>query len=131
MCVWSAIELNVGLMCNCLVVLKPLVQRYGGKYLRFMSFTGSTGDSNIHYPSHSRSAPQNWKSNRSYPLSSVDRVVLDEDERRLKERERDDEGITVTNTYTVEDRERKDRGDGESENESQEDIVRRFRPDLV
>jgi hypothetical protein len=121
----SGIEINVGLMCNCLIVLKPMVRVYGNKLGSF--FVGNSGMSN----QLSGSKPtgglnsKNRRKNGSHQLGSIDKAIgkagPEEEARRTSKDE-----IVVAQTYIVEQMPSDDeisKGGREFGAESEEDIV--------
>jgi len=131
-CVWSGIEINVGIMCNCLIVLKPMLKEYGGKLLGSF-FNSSSGNT---YPlTGSRTgmgSTHRWKQD-SYPLGSMDRDVggiistghLDAKNGRIS-----DDNILVTSSFTVtklDPNDNKSEREREFDAESQEDIIKRVK----
>jgi hypothetical protein len=113
-------------MCNCLIVLKPMVRVYGGKLLGSF-FVGHSGMSNrLSGPKPTGGLnSKNRRKNGSYQLGSIDKAVvkagLEEEARRTSKDE-----IVVTQTYMVEQMPSDDeigKGGREIDAESQEDIV--------
>ncbi|KAL3465447.1 hypothetical protein BJX64DRAFT_54589 [Aspergillus heterothallicus] len=136
-CVWSAIELNFGIMCNCLAVLKPFVRLVFPMLIP--SSYGYHDDGNNRYHSSSgagggRSHPsRHRKPSGSHQLESFDNLdgVGDGDGGRGGGRRYEigakgggggvGAGITVTSTYQVNTRTGSDDDGGDTE--STENII--------
>jgi hypothetical protein len=119
--VWSSVEINIGIFCNSVIVLKSFMRQY------FPSFFASYGSSAGQVTPGSHRRPGNNSSfakfgasndrQRSYVMQSMERgdhtkVEVGEDELELRTKS----GIVVTNSYKVD----SDRG---TETESTEDIL--------
>lgn len=122
-------------MCNCLVVTKPLIQRYAGTLLSFNTsgnWYGSKSKGSVLEPQQDRQG--------SYPLNSMDRGVTGAEDHpggRKKQCNTSKE-ILVTDTYSVREedednashtRNTNERGARgfEFDTESQEEIGKRVR----
>ncbi|OCK80000.1 hypothetical protein K432DRAFT_298591 [Lepidopterella palustris CBS 459.81] len=71
---WSAVEVNVGLICNCMVVMKPFFRRH------LSGLLGSPGTNSTHAPPFSGIGSQSSRFKRksippSYRLGSMDRFT--------------------------------------------------------
>ncbi|CEL04805.1 hypothetical protein ASPCAL05930 [Aspergillus calidoustus] len=122
-CVWSAIELNFGIMCNCLAVLKPLVR------LVFPMLIPTSRGSDRYPPG--RSYPSRSLRHQNQP-GSHQLESFDKNEgsggggvgpgRRFhhhsKKKSEDITGITVTSSYQVH-----TQSDNEGDTESTENII--------
>ena len=122
----SAIEINVGIMCSCLSVLKPMIKEYGGKLLGSFFINSSDQQS-----ATKLSGKDRWNKQASYQLGSMDKggvIVGTHEPRRMNNSSEED--IIVTSSFTVEDahpgnaRGNKNR---EFDTESQEDILKRVK----
>lgn len=112
--VWSTVELNVGLICNCVVTLKPFVKRH---FPRFISFTGDSHKIHTSGPSGVLGRISKKNSTRvGYQLESIDRpseVGLS------KASSFKGKGIIITHDYAVHSDSNREIGDGDST----EDII--------
>lgn len=111
--IWSAIEINVGIVCNCVVVIKPFLRKHFPKF--FSSYMHSSG-----LPGAPRSRSYAMFSNQngnSFHLTSVSNAA---DPESLKSEVGKDGGIVVTSSYAVEAGPHKTR---DAETESTEDIM--------
>jgi hypothetical protein len=91
----------VGIMCNCLIVLKPLVKEYGGKLLGSFFMGSSDGPSASKFGGKILSKDR-WKNN-SYQLGSIDKGIHTSGAVAGRNRimgKNDD--IVITSTLTVE-----------------------------
>lgn len=107
------IEINVGIICNCVVVIKPFLRKFFPTF--FSSYMQSTG-----LPGAHRNGDYAVFSNRggnSFHLTSVSNAADLEDMRDGLGKQG---GIVVTNSYAVE---AGPHGKREAETESMEDIM--------
>ncbi|OJJ42109.1 hypothetical protein ASPZODRAFT_137495 [Penicilliopsis zonata CBS 506.65] len=108
-CVWSAIELNFGVMCNCLAVLKPFVRTHLP-----MLFPSTPTDEEDRYPRSHSGARRKADRAGSHPLSSLDKINRSTEHDHGESSDppvyQTHHGIVVTNSYRVE----ANRGDTES-----------------
>ncbi|OCK83948.1 hypothetical protein K432DRAFT_401566 [Lepidopterella palustris CBS 459.81] len=113
-CVWSSVELNFGIICNCLTVLKPFAKRH------MPGLFSSTNGSHSKSLSHRLSIMARFRKDRDghngpgYQLGSMDN-------RTNKSAGGEDFGkgqIVVTSTYRVEAKKGR-----EAASESMEDII--------
>ncbi|OBS24438.1 hypothetical protein FPOA_04981 [Fusarium poae] len=113
---WSSIEMNTGIICNCLAHLKPFVR----KHLPFLSKFVTRGSSNMSHPSErNQSRSHKWrgdKSSHKYELHSVGRT-------QEPSHENNQSGIVVVDEVQVEFTPSRDNGDASST----EDILRNSR----
>ncbi|KAF2816618.1 uncharacterized protein BDZ99DRAFT_494414 [Mytilinidion resinicola] len=115
--IWSLVEINVGVICNCLVVMKPFFRRHLGNIL------GSSGaDShNSPYSFNIGSVFSRFKKQqrepRSYRLTSLDRSGRPGDS-ELQMPQSTQRSITVSHTYEV------TANRGEFDTESTEDMMK-------
>lgn len=131
-----AIEINVGIMCNCLIVLKPFVKEYGGKLLGSFFISSNAGPSAPRMSGSKILSKNEWKNN-SFPLGSIDK------ERQTNPHHAGPEitarasqsavgmkdDIVVTSSFVVEQVEsvEKSKYGREFDTESQEDIIKRVK----
>jgi hypothetical protein len=115
-------------MCNCLIVLKPLVKEYGGKLLGSFFMGSSDGPSASKFGGKILSKDR-WKNN-SYQLGSIDKSIHNTGAVAGGNKiigKKDD--IFITSTFTVEgasdDEQSKSMRDFDTE--SQEDIIKRVK----
>ena len=71
---WSIVEMNLGVLCNCLAVMKPFVRRHM-PYL--MSASANTGATDGSYGKRSKPNGKGW--GHSYQLHSVGKGKMDRD----------------------------------------------------
>ncbi|KAK2803573.1 hypothetical protein FQN51_003335 [Onygenales sp. PD_10] len=117
----SAIELNVGIICNCLVVLKPFVKKF---IPRLFPSSAKHGTSSI--PGTGGLRPSllygynNKENSHSYQLGSMDR-----NQGPTKDSDSDEQGIVITKSYVVEGKGRGGRNGVKkmSDSESTENII--------
>ncbi|EYB25550.1 hypothetical protein FG05_03151 [Fusarium graminearum] len=113
---WSCIEMNTGIICNCLAHLKPFVR----KHLPFLSKFVTRGSSNMSHPTdRSQGRSHKWrgdKASHKYELHSVGRAHQPD----LVDNE---PGIVVVDEVQVEFTPSKDNGD----TSSTDDILRNTR----
>ncbi|KAL2829346.1 hypothetical protein BJY01DRAFT_255041 [Aspergillus pseudoustus] len=133
-CVWSAIELNFGIMCNCLAVLKPFVRVVFPMLIPSSRGNGSSSNRYGGASGASGSRPRKRKPSGSHQLESFDKPDVGggggggggagrfhhhHHHRSLgKSGDGDVSGITVTSTYQVH-----ARSDNEGDTESTENII--------
>ena len=118
----------MGIMCGCLIVLKPLLKEYGGKLLGSFFMGNSDGPSASKFGWKIFSKDR-WKNN-SYQLGSIDKGIHTTgavaEGNKIKG---ENDGIVITSTFTVEvasdDEQSKSRR--EFDTESQEDIIKRVK----
>jgi hypothetical protein len=111
--IYRGIEINVGIICNCVVVIKPFLRKFFPTL--FSSYMHSTG-----IPGAQRTGDYAVFSNRggnSFHLTSVSNAADLEDMRGKLDKQG---GIVVTNSYAVEAGPYRKR---EAETESMEDIM--------
>ncbi|KAF2707632.1 hypothetical protein K504DRAFT_535270 [Pleomassaria siparia CBS 279.74] len=99
-CIWATIELNVGVICNSVVALKPMIQKAFGSLVSFSSNAHPSHRTPIGYSGKSRDRVPSW------PLQSMD--GRDEGDRSAIafsaapiEQGKSSSNIHVTNTTTV------------------------------
>lgn len=115
-------------MCNCLIVLKPMIKEYGGKFLGsfFLSSSSEKYGKSGSRMSAGLGSKNRWKQN-SYPLGSIDKGTTHDIHNASKN---SDENILVTSSYTVTETNMRDGAgtrDKDFETESQEDIIKRVK----
>ncbi|QPC70596.1 hypothetical protein HYE68_001348 [Fusarium pseudograminearum] len=113
---WSCIEMNTGIICNCLAHLKPFVR----KHLPCLSKFVTRGSSNMSHPTdRSQGRSHKWrgdKASHKYELHSVGRA-------QQPYLEDNEPGIVVVDEVQVEFTPSKDNGDASST----DDILRNTR----
>ncbi|CAJ0550120.1 Ff.00g100500.m01.CDS01 [Fusarium sp. VM40] len=110
---WSCIEMNTGIICNCLAHMKPFIRRHLPFLTKFVSRTSSAQKSYPNQPSNSHS--YNWrgdKVNHGYQLHSIGRSQ--------QPPATETDNIVITNEYQVQFTESKNNGGASST----EDILR-------
>lgn len=110
--VWSCVELNVGLICNCLAMLKPFVRRH---LPWLVSLVGGTSNAAASYNKQASGANAGgafsaggWRAdgvNHSYQLHSVDRG---------RDSPMDKNNVVIVDEFRVRYDRRKDTGDASS-----------------
>lgn len=111
---WSCIEMNTGIICNCLAHMKPFVRKHLPFLTKFVSRGSSGQKSYPNQPSNSHS--YNWrgdKVNHGYQLHSIGRS-------QQPPATETENSIVITNEYQVQFAESKNNGDASST----EDILR-------
>ncbi|KAF5715043.1 puromycin-sensitive aminopeptidase [Fusarium mundagurra] len=114
---WSCIEMNTGIICNCLAHLKPFVRRHMPCLAKFVTRGSSGHESYPDEPGHGHS--YKWrgdKASHGYQLHSVGRS-------QQPSSSEPDTGIRVVDEFQVEFTPSKDRGNASST----EDILRNSR----
>ncbi|EEA19213.1 integral membrane protein (Pth11), putative [Talaromyces marneffei ATCC 18224] len=95
-CVWSAIELNFGIMCNCLVVLKPFARTFFPLLIpSSKGYSGGQSDG-VNLKSGSRRKQRSG----SHPLDSLDDISHPSQGGHRAKHSNDDGAIVVTNTLS-------------------------------
>ncbi|KAM7188722.1 puromycin-sensitive aminopeptidase [Rhypophila sp. PSN 637] len=69
---WSIVEMNLGVLCNCLAVMKPFIRRHM-PYL--MSASSGTGETDPSYGKRSKSNGKSW--GHSYQLHGIGSDKMD------------------------------------------------------
>lgn len=96
--VLSSVELNVGIICNCISRLKPFVRVHFPSWARSLGSSGTAGESGKNR-SKSHNGPRSWrgdKAGHSYKLGSMERG-----EGFASGTQRNDKDIYVTNNFQV------------------------------
>ncbi|KIL88573.1 hypothetical protein FAVG1_07818 [Fusarium avenaceum] len=91
---WSCIEMNTGIICNCLAHMKPFIRRHLPFLTKFVSRASSAQKSYPNQPSNSHS--YNWrgdKVNHGYQLHSIGRSQ--------QPPTTETDNIVITNEYQV------------------------------
>lgn len=108
--VWSCVELNVGIICNCLAMLKPFVRRH----MPWLSSLVGGGTEPASYnkqasgPNTGGAFSSGWRAdgvNHSYQLHSVDRG---------RDSPMDKNAVVIVDEFRVRYDRRKDTGDASS-----------------
>ena len=73
---WSIVEMNLGVLCNCLAVMKPFARRHMPYLLSSSTGTGATEPT---YGKRSKSNGKSW--GHSYQLHSVGKGKMDAQDR--------------------------------------------------
>ena len=101
--VWSCVELNIGIVCNCLAQLKPFVRKYLPSLAKLVAGGDSSKDSGYGKKGSTAGGGGSfaaWKTDKSahrYELHSVDRAKNpDEEEARGPS-----DGVLVVDEYHV------------------------------
>lgn len=96
--IWSAVEINVGLLCTSAPAIKPLLQKLAPKFM--YSISGPTGSATRGGTSGRRT--HNFTATASHvPMQSMSRLVDDHD----KDKERSEGGIIKSTQVVVTDHE--------------------------
>ncbi|OJD34097.1 uncharacterized protein BKCO1_25000123 [Diplodia corticola] len=109
-CNWSSIEIMIGIMCQCIVTLKPLAKKIAPKLIGYSSDRSGTSIWNMFFSSRGRSRGTRGRSRGdSIPLGSVEGGVTVSKASRAREvksdtewpRATNDDDIVITSTYSV------------------------------
>ncbi|KAF2496759.1 hypothetical protein BU16DRAFT_341033 [Lophium mytilinum] len=115
--IWSLVEINVGVICNCLVVMKPFFRRHLGNILGSSGADSENSPFSFNIGSVFSRFNKKQREPRSYRLASLDRASRPGDA-GLQMPQRAQRSITVSHTYEV------SGNRGEFDTESTEDMMK-------